>query len=938
MTVEPIALPLASDPPRRGPIPILAAIVPVGAGVALWLITGSLFALCFAALGPLMMIASMLDARRLRKREMRLFSQRDEDAWARADRLLSAAHESERARLRRQGPDAADCLHEPPLRTGALFSPTTTVTIGRGSIRSDVRVTGGEGTRAEEFRARAARVEDAPIVVDWGGGVCVRGQAVLVDAVARALLVQLCLRFGPRQVSMEGEALASLGIDAFAQSKPRKGVPSLAVLRGQDARTDAPMHLRLLQRGEGVPDGITTVIEVVEPARSEVRTASGSQMIAVECLSYDQALVIAHRRAGDEAAVEEIPDAVALDTEDSDGVIGSLRAMLGRTASESVHLDLVADGPHAVVTGMTGTGKSELLVSWVVSMATGHSPEQVIFVLADFKGGTAFDPLRELPHVVAVMTDLDEEDSRRGVQSLTAELRRREGALAAAGAREISETTMPRLVIVVDEFAALLQEHPDLAAVFTDIAARGRALGMHLILGTQRASGVVRDALAANCPLRISLRVTESADSRAVIGTDDAAEISGGPLSRGLAFIRRPQDGAPVAVRIARTTPRDVNRARTKWEGARTSQSPWLPPLPARLELPEAGLFARGTVALGVADEPERQKQEWVTLRIGADRGLAFLGGSSSGKSSLIRTLHSQAPEAMVVPHDPEHAWDLTERLVNGDLAPAFVLCDDLDALLDQYPLDYAHLFVQRWERIVRAGTGTVVVTAAKVASGVGRVIDALPDRALLRMANKLDHLAQGGEADGFQPGRPAGRARMRGKEVQLAWVPEHRNLTDGEARGTQERAWGDDPSADGSAFIPFWLPVEGTSGIITSDSQRLIAALRVAHPLAVVVRIAEEDPQADAEDRAGRVRILVGDGEDWQRHWALFRALRGKDALVVAAECATELRSMLAIKELPPYARTYAGRAWQVRGGRATRVRLPVEYPGSRTSPLSLT
>lgn len=917
MSVDSIALPPAIDPPRRGPIPFLAAIVPIGAGIALWLITGSLFALCFAALGPLMMIASLLDARRVRKRETRLATQRDEAAWARAERLLSAGHASERARLCTQAPDAAGCLHESPLRSGTVFSPATIVAIGRGQVRSNVRVSGGEGSRAEAFRAKAAHIVDAPLAVPWGSGVCVRGPAVLAEAVARALIVQLCLRFGPRQLNVAGELLPSLGVDAFAQARRRKEVPVLTVLRGYEARSDSAMQLRLLDRHENVPDGITTVIDVGAPARSELRTSSGSQTIAVECLSYDQAREIADSRQEDAAAEEEIPDTVALSVDPQETLAGSLQATIGRTATESVTLDLVGDGPHAVVTGMTGTGKSELLVSWVVSMAAQHSPEHVIFVLADFKGGTAFEPLRELAHVVAVMTDLDEENSRRGVQSLTAELRRREAALASAGARDISEIRLPRLVIVVDEFAALLQEHPDLAAIFTDIAARGRALGMHLILGTQRASGVVRDALAANCPLRISLRVTESADSRAVIGTDDAAEITGGPLSRGLAFIRRPQDSAPVAVRIARTSPNDVEQTRTRWESARTSQSPWLPPLPPQVEIPVGGLFPEGSVGIGVADDPERQRQEWVTLRIGADRGFAVLGGPSSGKTSVVRSLHAQVPGAVDVPRDPELAWDLIDRLLRGDLTPALILCDDLDALVERYPLDYGHLFLQRWERIVRAGAGTVVVTAAKATGGLGRVIDALPERALLRMASKLDHLAHGGEPDSFHPTRPAGRARMRGKEMQVAWQP---------------NPAGKKGAPDASETTPFWRPRGGMSGVLSGDSQNLVDALRVAHPTAVVAHVTEEGQVAISEEDAGTVRILVGDGEDWQRHWSLFRALRTQDAVVVAAECATELRTMLAMKELPPYARMYAGRAWEVHGGRTARVRLPVEHPGSRT------
>ena len=133
------------------------------------------------------------------------------------------------------------------------------------------------------------------------------------------------------------------------------------------------------------------------------------------------------------------------------------------------------------------------------------------FLLADFKGGTAFDALAGVPHVTGVITDLDGAGARRAIESLRAEVRWREAAIAGAGARDILDprVDLPRLVVVVDEFAALLGDHPELHAVFTDVAARGRALGMHLVLGTQRAAGVIRDSLLANCPLRISLRVTD---------------------------------------------------------------------------------------------------------------------------------------------------------------------------------------------------------------------------------------------------------------------------------------------------------------------------------------------------------------------------------------------------------------------------------------------
>jgi len=203
-------------------------------------------------------------------------------------------------------------------------------------------------------------------------------------------------------------------------------------------------------------------------------------------------------------------------------------------SGEPCVIDLVSEGPHAVVAGVTGSGKSELLVTWILALCAAHTTQEVSFLLADFKGGTAFDSLGGIPHVTGVITDLDGTGARRAIESLRAEVRWREAELARVGARDVLDprVDVPRLVIVVDEFAALLGEHPELHAVFTDVAARGRALGMHLVLGTQRPAGVVRESLLANCPLRISLRVTDPADSRAVIGTDEASALPGGTDAR----------------------------------------------------------------------------------------------------------------------------------------------------------------------------------------------------------------------------------------------------------------------------------------------------------------------------------------------------------------------------------------------------------------------
>ena len=265
---------------------------------------------------------------------------------------------------------------------------------------------------------------------------------------------------------------------------------------------------------------------------------------------------------------------------------GTLPAVIGIEAGDPFVVDLVADGPHAVVGGVTGSGKSELLVTWIIALCAAHSTRHVSFLLADFKGGTAFDVLADVPHVTGVITDLDGAGARRAIDSLRAEVRWREAELARAGARDILDprVDLPRLVIVVDEFAALLGEHPELHAVFTDVAARGRALGMHLMLGTQRPAGVVRESLLANCPLRISLRMTDPADSRAILGTDDAAALPGGYSGRGLALVRTAGDPSPRRVRIALSSLSDSQAIGAADDGPRPRR-PWLPELPGRIDL-----------------------------------------------------------------------------------------------------------------------------------------------------------------------------------------------------------------------------------------------------------------------------------------------------------------------------------------------------------------
>ncbi|WP_369015990.1 FtsK/SpoIIIE domain-containing protein, partial [Actinocrinis puniceicyclus] len=199
-------------------------------------------------------------------------------------------------------------------------------------------------------------------------------------------------------------------------------------------------------------------------------------------------------------------------------------------------LDLRQDGPHGLIAGTTGAGKSELLQTLVASLAAANRPDAMTFVLIDYKGGSAFKDCARLPHTVGMVTDLGPALVERALESLGAELRRREHILADAAAKDLEDYTaqrrrtpnlapLPRLLIVIDEFASLIRELPDFITGLVSIAQRGRSLGIHLILATQRPAGAVSPEIRANTNLRIALRMTDAAESQDVIDTPEAARI-----------------------------------------------------------------------------------------------------------------------------------------------------------------------------------------------------------------------------------------------------------------------------------------------------------------------------------------------------------------------------------------------------------------------------
>ena len=175
-------------------------------------------------------------------------------------------------------------------------------------------------------------------------------------------------------------------------------------------------------------------------------------------------------------------------------------------------------------------------------MAAAHSPDRATFLFVDYKGGAAFADCVALPHTVGLVTDLSPHLVRRALTSLRAELRYREHLLNRKKAKDLvslektgDPETPPSLLIVVDEFAALVQEVPEFVDGVVDVAQRGRSLGLHLILATQRPAGVIKDNLRANTNLRIALRMADAEDSSDILGTPMAAYFDQSIPGRGAA-------------------------------------------------------------------------------------------------------------------------------------------------------------------------------------------------------------------------------------------------------------------------------------------------------------------------------------------------------------------------------------------------------------------
>lgn len=384
----------------------------------------------------------------------------------------------------------------------------------------------------------------------------------------------------------------------------------------------------------------------------------------------------------------------------------SLAAPIGMMAGEKTfYFDIheKAHGPHGLVAGTTGSGKSELLQTWILSMALTYHPHDVSFVIIDYKGGGMANLLEPLPHVVGKITNIGS-NIARSLISLQSEIKRRYAVFDKYGVNHIDKyhklyesgqatEPMPHLIIVSDEFAELKKEEPEFMAGLISASRVGRSLGLHLVLATQKPGGVVDDQIQSNSRFRLCLKVQDVSDSREMIKRPDAAKLT----QAGRSYIRVGEDeyfdlfqsywsGAPYfgvasseensgnQVRVVDMQGKRIKTvfdektrhksdldeltaivryigSKAKSAGIRKLQGPWLPELSEEIYIDDIkencgfnGEKWEGTpewlkVPVGMYDAPVLQAQGTQYIDFATDGHYGIYGAPSTGKTNLLKTV-----------------------------------------------------------------------------------------------------------------------------------------------------------------------------------------------------------------------------------------------------------------------------------------------------------
>lgn len=622
-----------------------------------------------------------------------------------------------------------------------------------------------------------------------------------------------------------------------------------------------------------------------DTARSLARFDDPEQFGAGSAIPDNSSLLEMLELVGSEE--EPIPTTLAeavVDRWRANGPADSLAAMIGADGHGPAVADLAADGPHVLIGGTTGSGKSELLRTMVASLGVTYSPEKVNFVLVDYKGGSAFDQCASLPHAVGLVTDLDDRLAERALRCLEAELRHREQVLRDRGATDLahyrsrakSETDqswppLPRLVVIIDEFAALAAELPGFMDSLVNVAQRGRSLGMHLVLATQRPAGAVSANIRTNTALRIALRVLDAADSIDVLDSPEAAAIGRhqpgraiarfGPgelvefqcalvtgvtaAKRGPRVISAP-DGIPSPPPEPASddeTPSDlarlaeaVNLAWESWEGV-PPRRPWPDPLPSVVSLDELATGIPITsigVPFALADDPNQQCQ--YPLMWDPDQGNAlFAGNPGSGTTTALGSLAF----ALATRHPPAECHLYVIASGSGQLAPLEAL-PHCGAVVGPDERDRIRRLIRRLEEEVdrRLGRGRtpsdarlpLVLALIDNWGGLAKSLDTVADHPLLA---SLERVWAEGPAVGVFLAAAVDQLSKASRAIQAA-TPQTIVFRLGDP--ALYRPWG--VSVDDPAALP------SGRGFAVPSGLEIQVAIPLGGPAAAVAAIAASSPK----------------------------------------------------------------------------------------------
>jgi len=605
---------------------LVTAVLPLAIGVLLATLTRMWMFLAFSLVSAFPVLVTALTGRR-QKRQL--------------SAAVDAAVEEDSKRRRR-------CA--PPLSLVALAAEPGKEMPRDGSGADGIWLRVGQATQAPNIRVEPIGATQgvpsagiAPVLLDPARPLTtVGGPRFATDGVIRSLLMQLAgyPRGGTTHIVVHGTpetlplaarylsrvtltATAGAGLRVVNSSHPPGCERGVLLIRGETSTLEAEHRVReaALRHGWQVlhflPDeGERPAPDVLLSERHSVALLDLRETVFVPDLAPEEVFTrFCRRMAGERSEGREpgriVPPACSLgqvmtltpeataDRWDSSAQDDGLAAPLGLSAAGTKYFDLHADGPHLLVAGTTGSGKSELLRSLTLALALSHPPERVNFFFIDFKGGSGLGPLGSLVHCVGLQTDLSSGEMDRTLTSLRAEVRLRENCLSAARVPDISayrstpaarDFVLPHLVIVIDEFRMLVDDAPEVLRELLRIAAIGRSLGIHLVMATQRPQGALTADIRANVTSSIALRVQSDMESVDIVNSKAAAGIS--VDSPGRAFLARgaetakefqtatlaPPSGVtpPFAVEVRRTT--DYLAA----QGEEPGHGPAAVPTPAR--------------------------------------------------------------------------------------------------------------------------------------------------------------------------------------------------------------------------------------------------------------------------------------------------------------------------------------------------------------------